>query len=85
MRGYYRLATEKDFERYEIPMNHFESQLPREVEILVEEGDLRKASSLLQQRNGLGIHDCHRYCKMYQTFLRAKKDFENGINVYTEY
>ena len=85
MKTFYRLATTSDFETYEVPMDHFDKTLPREVEILVEEGDMRNAVQRLRELKGIGIHDCNRYCQIYRKFLKAKQDFENGINVYTEY
>ena len=83
---FYRLATEDDFKKpFTYRLDFFDKSLPREVEQLIEEGHFNKAVSELKQEIGLGLLDCKRYCEQYRAFAQAKKDFYNGIPVYTDY
>jgi hypothetical protein len=83
---FYRLATEDDFnKRCEIEIGHFEHYLPSEVEKLIEEDQFNKAVSKLRELRGFGIESCKIICQEYKGFINAKRDFNNGKSVYTDY
>jgi hypothetical protein len=83
MSKFSRLATKDDFEGCNIQLDHF-NFMSDAVKELIEQNKFHQAVSLLGS-TGKGSMWAKPYCEEYLTYLKAKRDFDNGHTVFIKY
>ena len=78
---YSRLATEEDFRGYKVEYDHYR-EMNDDVKELIEQDKFKEAMNLFSKSNGLGIAVANKYCREYQKYVFAKRDFEDGKMVF---
>lgn len=79
-----RLATEKDFQGYEVQYDHHR-EMGDDIKGLIEQDLFNEAVRLFAKQNGKGIGWGISYCAEYQNYVFAKRDFERGKMVFVNY
>lgn len=76
--SFYRPAKAEDFQKPPYP-------LPPAAARELEGGQRYKAIAILRNEHSMGLHDAHKVCDAFASFIQAKRDFEDGKPVFTEY
>lgn len=81
---FFRPARKEDFEGFEIQYDHGR-YMSDEVKLLIEKDNYREAVRRFKVETGLGIYTSNEYCDKYQKYVFAKRDFEEGKEVFIPY
>lgn len=81
---FYRPATEEDFKTYEVEFRGYR-YMDDATKKLIECGEFIKAVNNIRNMYGFGLVESRKYCKIYETFVKAKEDFKQGKPVYVPY
>lgn len=81
---FFRPATAEDFKDFEVEFNNHHS-MDAETKSFIERGDIRRAINNLRLKYGFGLAEAKKYCKQYQAFAEAHRDFRQGLSVYVSY
>jgi len=81
---FFRPATKDDFTGYDIQYDHFR-YMSDEVKALIEKDDDRSALQQFRSETGRGFNELKKYCEEYKKYISAKRDFEDGKQVFVSY
>lgn len=82
--SFYRPATVDDFKDIEIEYSNYVS-MDDETKKMIEQGEISKAMKNIREKYGIGMTECKRYCLLYQAYVSARNDFEQGKSVFVAY
>lgn len=81
---YFRPATKEDFKEPEMEYD-FHLYMEEEIKNIIKDGDITKAITRFNEKTGVGASKAKKLCEFYHDYLQAKRDFENGKDVFVPY